>query len=774
MLEGDTQVQFFEMSRFGDDGVLVAAVRKSGQRWVVEAFELSHEGKLRRGPEVVTESPSEILWLATHPTPSGARLFWAERGERGADLHAQMVSLGPTDAASQSLVQGAIAWQFVAGPAGSALATTEGKAASAEVVLRMWPEDSASPPKRVVVARDVVGGIDLDLEATQDAFVAAFSEVDGNQQRLVSARIEPQSDAPPKKAFLSPPRGEQALVRLVNQRSRKKKKDEVLFVWEEPQLGTRAARELLVASAPGGTTLPGPEASLAVQKSDELLPTFSSSDEGLVAVTLAEACPADDDSCGAGNAVPMMVQAQSDFSASAEPVLLSQLSDTPAEMVWDLSCNPRGCFALAADGGSPATAFVVDVAAPSGYQAPLAAMAKQPLPHVVRREELGEVKELADMEAMPSSDGMLLSWVSFFDPSTPYERPTRPAPDGRMAPERAHLVTQRIAEDNHGQKEIAEQSVISYRARSLGGVSLSDARDGQRLLGWAALDGKEPQVFATLLDDRGRKVSQRMLTQSAGEVTDVAVGRVGDGFIVAWTDGRGDSVEIYALRLDAKLQAVGTEQKISRGAESPTGLILAGFQDDMLLVWADSRGAERRGYADLFAVSLDAATAEAKVAPRRLAATAEHSHSPRLAKISDSRWVLGWIEADPDAEAGGQSRLLLAELGPDGRFSSSARASDLPGSVRSFDLHCDANRCRVVLALEVSATGQLWAGLWTPAGLEAHPVASLVGPPLESAPLQLVDDELLYVDRQQDGQNLLHSLSLAWERPGTASVGEKQ
>src|SRR5690606_15492601 len=161
-------------------------------------------------------------------------------------------------------------------------------------------------------------------------------------------------------------------------------------------------------------------------------------------------------------------------------------------------------------------------------------------PRIRRFEALEPVPELSGLSAVrvgeEDSGHELLTWLSYFDPDQPYVIPSTPAPDGRRAPVRALLST--VAVSPLGDSARSESRVLSYRARSLGHVSLVSPEAGTGLVAWAAVDGKDPQLFATLVNERGEKARQKMLTRTPGEVSDVAAVRVADGYMIAWVDGR--------------------------------------------------------------------------------------------------------------------------------------------------------------------------------------------------------------------------------------------
>src|SRR6185436_2596475 len=107
-------------------------------------------------------------------------------------------------------------------------------------------------------------------------------------------------------------------------------------------------------------------------------------------------------------------------------------------------------------------------------------------------------------------------------------------------------------------------------AHSIGGVALAagDPAKKEALLVWAAIDNKQPQVFATALDKTGKKLLQKMITRRTGELSDVAVAFAGDGYLLSWIDERNGDPELYAAKLNRLLQRAGPERRLtsSKGA----------------------------------------------------------------------------------------------------------------------------------------------------------------------------------------------------------------
>src|SRR5690606_13989534 len=129
-----------------------------------------------------------------------------------------------------------------------------------------------------------------------------------------------------------------------------------------------------------------------------------------------------------------------------------------------LGCGDAGCSALAAPKSGPAPIYWVKLMNVSDVF--LRAAHKQDQtqrPSLGANEAWQELDPLADLAALPGADAELVSWITHFDPTLPYERPKAPAPDGRFAPVRALLQTL------HTGKLDSEPTSISIRARSLGG-----------------------------------------------------------------------------------------------------------------------------------------------------------------------------------------------------------------------------------------------------------------------------------------------------------------
>jgi hypothetical protein len=230
------------------------------------------------------------------------------------------------------------------------------------------------------------------------------------------------------------------------------------------------------------------------------------------------------------------------------------------------------------------------------------------------------------------------------------------------------------------------------------------------LLVWAAVDGQDPQLFATLVDQSGRRVAQKMLTRTPGEVSDVAVVRTDSGFLIAWVDGRTPSPEVFAVTVDERLGQVGKAQQLSHGSRAPADVALVEAFGGVTAVWSDARGAGSTGHAHLYWIRLDPADAHPLSVEQKLADSAGHAHGARLGLESEVQLAVCWIESRPGTTTdGGVARCARVD-----EQSQDARAFDLPTPPTAGDLSlfCDAGSCRVlVVASGGSGDGGL-AEIW--------------------------------------------------------------
>jgi len=671
-------MQQLELGVLSDGGVGVLSVARGGQGSVLSLMRLSSDGALLAPTEVVADSPSPILWAKLARSGAGELLVWAERDRRAAQIHAAPLrekALGP----SVRVAGDVRAWQLRDHEGSIALATLEGEA-DRVMTLRTLGASGQTIGAPVTLARQVKGGLDVDVAMTKERIVVAWSATEGGFSSVQRAILDASGNVVVSASSLTPPRGDQSLYRLLGN----VETDQVLAIWEEPQFKSEAGRAFRVAKVAGNKKV-SPSQSLYQAGADPLLPILESRGTGFAALTLSP---------------PRSCEPGAKCSASAPVFAKSNLSSSDAvslggapELMWDLQCDSEQCVALVARGSEPTTVALSRLRGEKD-ESPIS----QPHlagPRVHSFEPLFSVPELAAQSVQRlASGGALLTWLSYFDPNEPYKTPAALAPDGRRAPVRALLKTVRVAQDG-----VPQENIISYRARSLGGVHLT-APDPEGLLVWAAMDQNQPQLFATVVDASGKKVRQKMLTRTKGEVTDVNALRVEGGTILAWVDGRDGRSEVWTLFVDARLNARGPAQRISSGASRPTGVQLgrAAGSSEVLVTWADARGDDSLR-ADLYGVLVGVKDAAPLARETALLQLETHDHSPRLVLADSGELLLLWlgsVGSDEASETGGE--LFYAKV-KGAQIAGEARSlAGVEGAV-SFDSDCLADSCRAAVVM---------------------------------------------------------------------------
>lgn len=745
----------------GRERSLVTAVRRVGHRELIEGYELDARGHLVQGPQVLVETQADILWVETRPTPSGALVFWAEATQNAAEISVATWEGGKASSSPQVLVRNASAWQLAQLGDSWFIASLEGPETGRLIRVRRYSGQLELQGQPLTLAQGVQGGFDLDMVATSDQVVVIWGEQQKWETRLRSAVLSPTAEVRQPARYLTLPRGEQSLVQLAGH----PELPEAWVVWEEPAHRTETGRVLYLAQTRRDREPLSPDAQFFMQEEDPLLPLVKWTPEGLTVVTTATRCPAGRDCSQAPVGRLFATLPPDDSAVQVGAIELPLQTRQPARMVWDLSCPQGACSVLAARGESHAATFAVRLQAQPELLSPLSRQRELPFPRVKTQEILEPVPDLVALPGWKHGGRTWLSWLSYFDDNLPYETPDRPAPDGRKAPVRALLATREVVADPEQGAQVKQEQVISYRARSWGGLSFAPSPQGKGggLLAWAALDQNQPQLFLTSLDNQGKKQRQKMLTRTPGEITEIAALPLKQGYVVAWVDGRDADAEIYAARVNENLEIVGKEQKLTEGAIEPTGLSLVRLQNRILLTWADTRGSSRPGYSDLHWLSLDADSLESAHPLRRLLATEAHSHSPQTVPLNEiyGTALLGWLEAEQDGAGRGTSQLLLAEVDGAGRLIAPPTEIPLPDQVRSFTMACEGERCQVIATLDRGERGELWGLIWqTREEPRVAPLVVLEGPSSQVVAPRLLGDELYYVDQSRSGQNYLRRLSL--------------
>lgn len=651
----------------------------------VEALVLGSQGELLAGPKPIVHGPTEILWIESFALETGNVVLWASSAGGGADLRLGALSNGGTLVGSPVTVfENARAWQAVGIEDGVAVvAVLAGKGATSRKLMVRFHDREG---RRLVETTVSDGGhllSDVDAALVGDQLVVGWVERSGLDDRLRLAALDPERQLSAEPMQAPPALGNQRLVRLL---AAGEPGGNAFLVWEDTGQAPRGERRLRVASFAAGGKLAGADIEVAASGAATLEAEFATRGQGLAVLTRAPACSRTAASCMDLTAVPTFVELDDQLRVVAsEPIRPDLGQGTSAPLAWGLHCSRKGCASLAALPDTPVPVYGVELRARSNHYAPAAVSPRdRGTPRALEVVTLAETERIADIATCETNRGFLVAWLTQFDPSTPYVRRKTPAPDGRFAPLRARLSVQSF--DGRG-SPTSEVSVISYRARSLGGISLAPTPAGRALLVWTALDEGQPQVFATALDAQGRRLRQRMLTHGRGEIRAVSAAASSRGLLASWIIDQKGTARAFTARLTTTLQRSARPRALSQVSESVSGISTITFGESAWLarVQTDPSGQSLR----LSRLRLS----DSSVLDERVIATSDSNQlsAPRLIRSGDGA-RLAWLERNADAASARVLRLDAKGL-PEGE---AVRLTASQGELRGMRYRCDDGACWAV------------------------------------------------------------------------------
>jgi hypothetical protein len=746
---------------------LVTTSGEGAQR--VDLRRLDARGVAVGAPSLLAESRPAVLWLDVLNGPEGGRNFVvlrAERQENRASIIATEIGEDGRAVGERELARDVLAWQSVSLPTGPGVGVVAGGAEAGSVELVLWAPGRA-PILRLPIARAGAARPDLDVVRAGDYLLWAWTGRDTVDPFVATATSDLKGQVTRAPETLGRALGGEALLRLVppNGGQHGAPSGPAFIAWERAL--ERPARGRAVRLAELGPAGPGAARALLKMDAGDQLPELAANARGLAALTLAPGCQRSAAApCDAP--LPTFVELDRDLRPLAsEPFRLEPLDGAGVLAAWGLACPGDRCGAFAAVPSTPAPVFWVELAARSRTWAPpLDPLNPDGPPRIAELTVLSENTDVLNDVALTHMGGRAVAAsVTHFDPSTPWVKPAKPAPDGRFAPVRALLSLA-----TRGPGEPWRKEVLSYRAHSLGGVSLA-AHEKDALLGWTALDNGVVQVFVTLLDETGRKRTQKMLTRSPGEKSDVAIAAVADGWIVAWVSARSGDPEVYALKLGSTLLPAGKEVRITQAPGAATDLALLPVGDRVLVAWAAASGAPPSSAAPSSAGqgmephhAVLAARDAGVIAPDRVlratggASAGRSASSLALGKLGAAgaeRAFAAWIEA---AAGNAPAELKLVELDGTGQPSGDPTSLAVAGAT-ALRFECAESACRGLLASEEDRRAELNWFTWTPGTAPELRPAARSGAP---AVVAFAGREALVGDRDEAGRGRVRWVAVEW------------
>ncbi|MEZ4222718.1 MAG: hypothetical protein R3B13_17380 [Polyangiaceae bacterium] len=708
----------------------------------LEALFLDESGRRISGPELVAQQPGDVLWVDWVDSGDRPLALWALRSESAKADRADIFVWAQGAAKPTRIVTDVRAWQAVPFADGAALAVVRAAATALGPVDLLRLDASGKVTATTPMTTAASAEPDVDMVRVGQSLVLAWTEHGAADGRVMTCAVSSSGkvSAPPQ--ALSAPRGDQSLIRLVQPQS-----GNAFIVWEDAVDQRPDARRLRVARLGENARTGSERALLEFASVEGGVPELAATAQGLSALTLARPCKRGQ-ACDDAPVATLVELDRTLTPTLATPLTLAPLGGKAAPLAWGLTCGPSRCLVLAATDGAPAEVYAVRPDAAAATWQP-AAQREQPSepPALEALSTLARADApITTLDATAQGEHPVVAWLTFFDPTTPWQRLGKPAADGRFDPARATVATTRLGSGS--------SEVISFRARSSVGLSLASdgGAFGEALLVWGALDAKIPQVFTTVVDASGKKLRQRMLTRSKGEKLDAVTARVADGWVVAWIDERGGAPEIYSAKVNRFLQRVGPEHKV--GGSAPSSLALHALGKDGVLAWVEGSGQQGRVHLQRLAAQ--------DGAPQGSAATLGNdgatARAPTFA-TSTKGTVLGFLEA---ADTGSVARLQL--LDDQGAASGPARGWRIDAEAVSLALHCAADECRLVAVTAEGGRGGVHVGRWPLAGTprEAKRIAAQSGAAVTSSRLVLIDADLLLAD-QSLGRGLIRHARIKWQ-----------
>lgn len=646
---------------------------------------VSSAGSLLAGNATLVEECDPIVWIDVIPLGESAFVAWAEDLGDHAELFAAVVNLdGHRQTDVIPLHDQARAWQLVRHPRGAMLGVVTSDSNVDFVAINAKGEAG----KRQNLLDDHTAESDIDLAATGDRVLVAFSNRRGVEPQLHSAWISLDGTLQSNVQAMTKPYGASALIGL------RSTPTGPVLLWQntsqEPELVRigRVSGEGRLTDASLTFALPKTDA----QHHDLLVPQMESTATGVV--VMQPPCIGTRDCKKHADAL--------ELGSELKPHTRLQWSQrASADLVWDFQCGPANCAALAANFGSRTQIQLLTTAAAT--RTPLAShkTATSPQPSVsgAIRAVVG-TQELAALEAVHVGSNQVIATLTAFDPNTPYEVPATPAPDGRLAPVQAQLTTHVVgtADASGSSAGSVSDTAISIRARSVAGIDITGAGT-EALVVWTAIDNQKPQVFLTSIDGRGIKLRQAMLTRQSGEVLALGAATAKDkSYYVGWVREEGKSNKAYAAHVNPNLTRQSADTVIAETSGTISDVDLVVTQTAVWAVVAQSNeGTETLKWLRLNAATLQPfkgpvtdPTAVADASTNGLARFA-----PRLTRWNDGM-VLAWLEQGP---AGATARLV--HLDAKGEVLRRFDAA-VPGEPATLNLDCNVD-CRIAVTGELDS-----------------------------------------------------------------------
>ncbi len=665
---------------------------------------LTRDGTARGTPIDVARTSDHIKWCDVIPGSRGAVAVWAEETPGGDAniLAAALNGEGHPAGMPVRVARGVDRWQAVPlvdgadEGVGLALVTNDSRDDHGAAGRLSWLRlDAQAHPRADAVAigsRPTVSS-DVDIAALPEGHLLAWTDRTGEDAQVMLARVDPAGHVTgPTPAMDSV--GGSSLVALASGIAG------AALAWEEPSARAHPLHALHLAAVIATDRLSAQPVT-SVEIASGSAPELTATSTGFALLAPAHACTAgagpSTGACG-GPILPTFVRFDSRLTPlQAEPLLLGEGPSATA-LGWGLRCAGERCLALAATGQTPTPIFAVDlVPRASPFTMPAAPPSPPDAPRLTSLETIAS-GPFEDLAAGRLGDVTMVAALA----SPPGEGDDRHRSRGAV-------LTVRTLDD--GGRQRGPTATLTSRAVSIGGVALAAGgapEDGVAVAWVTARDDPDRQVHVAHLDRAGRRSKEvELTTRARGDVSSVAMAWTGDGWLVAWVDGRDGNGEVYATKIDRDLTRVAREERITNAPGDAGDVTLAVRSGVAWLAWSDSRESPREGLADIYATTLGIRDARRASDEVRVLASAPNSRSPQLAATGTDTAVLAWIE-DSATGLEGPAATMVAVLDRSGRVLRSPAILPLSADGRptaiALDPAGDGARAVVVRSAPTSLT----------------------------------------------------------------------
>ncbi|MEI9952414.1 MAG: hypothetical protein WDO74_26410 [Pseudomonadota bacterium] len=742
------------------EGFALLSSHKTSDGEVVTLALLNDSGALSAGPTSLGRSGKSLLWVEAIPNAHGTSVLWAASGAGRAEIWSAELSLraellGP----ARLLARDVGAWQAVSFGKGIALAVTHVGKGNTHGPIELTLLNGADVPAPIVINSQISADLDMDMISLGERVVLAWSDHRGGENRVFSAAVDSSGKLVAPAAPATPPLGEQAVLRVI---APAEGSTRGYLAWESLDAQVPTYRSFQVAEFQANGRVSSPRGQFEYWKMDGSMPEIAATAQGVAVLTLAPICERDAQCSKSAPIAPEFIEFDAGFAIRSSEPLWPARANMPSSLAWNLTCPNAACFALTAQNGVPSPVALTRLEHLSNtYRAPAQRVELPAPPRIIGEEALAETAPLSQITLAETNAGTLLGWLTDFDPTTPWVKLKKATADGRFEPLRARLDLQGYAASAPFAALGAAEN-LSLRAHSLGGIALSGGAERKdTLAAWAGLDGGQPQVFLTLVDKTGKKLTQRMLTHKTGDLSDVALAAAGADYLVAWVDERSGDPELYATRVNHALNRVAPEQRITQAPGAATDLSLVATKSGALAVWADARDSEQPGSADIYATALRASDANRSVAELCLQKTRTHSFAP-VAHAYGSGALVAWLESASERTDGETAHVNFAVLDEMGRLVGGVQSTSLSsGTPVTIGLDCAQQACHAVVSVDANARGELYSIAFHDGKLET-PVRIRTSNRAPSSVAPLVHGSDVYIAEMQQGLARLRRLQLEW------------